>query len=55
MTAGGGGSNFVAMIAKTNSEGEILSIKILNHGEGFTKMPSVAVNDPKCMCNFEVH
>lgn len=55
-TAGGGGSNFVAVISQTNADGAILAIDILNHGNGFALdlRPSVAVNDPKCMCNLEV-
>jgi hypothetical protein len=54
VTAGGGKSNFVAMISQVNDDGAILTIEILNHGEGIIMMPSVAVNDPQCMCNFEV-
>jgi len=54
VTAGGGGFNFVAVISQVNAHGAILAIEILNHGEGFILMPSVAVNDPECMCNFEV-
>ena len=54
VTAGGRGFNFVAIISQVNAGGAILAIEILNHGEGYILMPSVAVNDPECMCNFEV-
>ena len=53
VTSGGGGADFVAVITEVNINGAIIALKILNHGAGYAMKPSVAVNDPMCMCNQE--
>jgi hypothetical protein len=42
------------MCSAVNEFGSIDSVAIMNSGQGYTSIPSIAVEDPDCLCALRV-